>query len=473
MVFLPSRRWSLGFLLIGVVTGPLLTLRVPSGHAPDERNHILRADSLLHGEIIGHRAAQNGKQIEGLLADAALSDVITLPPSPLNTSPQALTPVQKWLATKVPWNSKPSFVEAGSIAGYMPLFYLPGAAAIGLSSVAGLSPSIAFLADRIANLYCFLILGAVALRVARRGAGIIFITLLMPTTLALAASASQDGLLVAAAACAVACLTRAADSEQTHLKWRAAAAGLLAIVAASKPPYAPLALLLFLPLRLEPAHLLRRTGLVVLTILPAAAWTIFESAVANVGVPRTPAEAGPLWPGARPAIFDAPDPLAQMHVLLAHASLLVTLPLRTIAGNAGTFLQQAVGVLDYLCLYLPGWLYIIWYAALACTLAAHVCGGSSSTRQTIPDSLLAVTAILLSTVAVGLALYLDWTPVGMPWIGGLQGRYFLPFFPVLALCLPRLERPRLARFLIAPAVATAIISAAALPRIVLGFYPLR
>ncbi len=469
-----GRRWSWLFLLIAILTGPALVLRIPPGHAPDERNHILRADSLLHGQVIGHREFQNGRLVEGVVADEALSTVITLPPAPSNITQQPISPLQKWLATQVPWDEHASFIEAGSIAGYMPLFYVPGACAIALSRAAGLSPYVAFLAVRSLNLYCFLILGAVALRVARRGTALIFAILLLPMTLSLAASCSQDGLLIASTACAVACLTRTLSPDgRTHTRWLVAAACLLALVAAGKPPYAPLALLLFLPSRSSKAHLARRAGLVVLTILPALAWAFFEARLANVTMLRTPEEAGPLWPGPRPAVFSGPDPLAQLDVLLHHKEMIFLLPLQVIFHDAGIFLQQGVGVLDYLCLYLPGWLYLTWYTGLACALAAHICAAPSSARLTLPDFLLSSTAIFLSVVLFSLALYLDWTPVGMPWIGGIQGRYFLPLLMALPLCLPRLDRPRVAYALSAPPILAALISAATLPRLVSAFYPLR
>jgi hypothetical protein len=131
-----------------------------------------------------------------------------------------------------------------------------------------------------------------------------------------------------------------------------------------------------------------------------------------------------------------------------------------------------VGILDYVCLTLPVWLYLTWDIGLACALAAHVCATGSDARLSWRDVLLAWSAILLSVIAIGLALYVDWTPVGMPWIGGLQGRYFLPLLPALALCLPRLSHPRLAAVLAAPCIAAAVLSVAVLPGIVSAFYPL-
>ena len=465
--------WSFGFLLLAALAGPQLVVHVPPGHAPDERSHVLRADSVLHGVLIGHREQHDGRPVEGVVANGALADVVSLNDTPVEASPQPISPVHKWLTTEIPWNRKASFIEDGSVAGYMPLFYMPGAAAIGLSREAGLSPYFAFLAVRSVNLYCFMLLGAIALRVARRGRALIFAILLLPMTLSLAASGSQDGLLIASTACAIACLTRMiGPPARAQTRWMVAAACLLALVAAAKPPYAPLALLLFLPIRAGKTHFARRVAAVVVTILPAMVWSCVEARVASVTVYRSPAEAGPLWPGSRPAVFSGPDLLAQLTVLLHHKAMIFLLPLQTMVNDAGSLLQQGIGVLDYLRLYLPSWLYVAWSIGLACALAAHFCAAPSSARLTLPDFGLAGMALFLSAVLFSLALYLDWTPVGMPWIGGIQGRYFLPLLLALPLCLPCLDRPRLAYAFSVPPILAAMVSAATLPRLVSAFYPL-
>lgn len=41
---------------------------------------------------------------------------------------------------------------------------------------------------------------------------------------------------------------------------------------------------------------------------------------------------------------------------------------------------------------------------------------------------------VLTFVAIELALLLDWTPIDYPIIAGIQGRYFLPFLPLMLLC---------------------------------------
>ena len=428
------------FLALGLPLGLVLAVRVPFGHVPDERNHALRAESLLHGSWVGQRGTAWDHETSGLLADWAIAAVVTLPEQPMTATPEPVTPEMARRADAVTWNRQPAFVEAGSIAGYLPVLYGPGAIAIGCVKASGGGPAAAFRAVRIVNLLCFGLIGALALRVTRRGRVLMACTLLLPMTLSLAASCSQDGLLIACATLAAACMTRATEAATpTRRTWFAAGWVLLALVIASKPPYAPLSIILLLPLR--PGRGLRlRAALTVLATLPAAAWLAVETRLVMTSPLRPAAEAGPLWPGPRPAMFTGPDPDAQWRVLAAAPSRAVSLPLRSIASGAGTLLHQLVGVLDYLCLRLPDGLYYLWFAALAASALATVAGPAAPVRW--PDCLLVWGAVLLCAVAVGDGQYLQWTPVGMNWIGGIQGRYFLPLLPILAIGLPcwRLDR---------------------------------
>jgi hypothetical protein len=355
----------------------------------------------------------------------------------------------------------------------MPLPYVPEAVAIGLSRAEGLSPLFAFRAARMANLYCFLLLGGAALYFTRRGAALMFCTLMVPMTLSLAASCSQDGLLIAAAALACACVTRAAEQAvPLHSKWYFAAAGLLAVVAAAKPPYLPLAGLLLLPVRFSARDMLGKAMVAGVVVLPALIWAEIEARYAAVAPLREAAEAGPLWPGNRPAIFSGPDFSAQWRVILAHPFKTLQMPLTGLYEGFGTLLHEAIGKLDYLCLVLPDWLYTAWFLALGSAVAADLGGYAPPWRLRAPDFCVAILCVLLSITAIGLALYLDWTPVGMPWIGGVQGRYLLPLVPVLALSLPRFSLRWTRVFYIVP-VCVALASALALPGIVAAFYPLR
>ena len=477
------------FILLGLPAAIILALITPPGHVPDEYNHLCRADSLRYGTLIGHRGVIDGQMVSGVPCNAGLRLIMQLPARPMDLSPEPYTRKMDRFSRTIRWRAAPEFLEGGSIAGYMPLFYVPGALAIAMTHALGGLPAAAFCAVRFANLACFGVIGLLALGVAQRGRAVMACTMVLPMTLSLAASCSQDGLLIATTVLACACVTRV-DASAAGARWRLCAAVLLAVIIASKPPYAPLALLLFLP---APRPLLRNMVACVLVILPALVWVGLELHVAAVPPRLAAAAAGPLWPDA-PAIFTGPDFAAQLHVLLARPWRLVTLPWRTLTLNASELARQAIGVLDFLSIRLPRALYVIWLTALIAAILSDIAARQensvlSSTNDagdikqamtkvfwsffSKKDCLLAFVSIVAaasSADAVALALYLQWTPVGMPWIGGVEGRYFLPLLPVLALALPRVAMPRLRTALNVIPLCAALTNLIWLPRVVMAFY---
>jgi hypothetical protein len=465
------------FLLLALPLGVVLAVQVPLGHVPDEPAHVMRAAGLLRGGLIGHRA--EGAQPDGtptvramVLTDPALAAAITVPIAPTVHEPVVATRQMILSAHAVPWTDRPAEVDLHSIAGYSPLFYLPGAAAIGVTRLAGGSPYAAFLAARLANVVLFALAGGASLLLARRGAALMFCALVLPMTLNLAASASQDGLLLAATALALALLSRAAEVAGPIARsgWYHGAAVLIACVIMAKPPYLPMAALLLLPL--EPAAKLRRQVVVtVLACLPALLWAVLAHGVAGVphDIPRY--EAGPLWPGPRPAVFEMSSPAAQLQVLLAHPSQVPIMAAATLWRDHAKLVEQVIGQLGWLNVLLPDWLYAAWLAALAAAALADIGGGGAVSKASWwRDAPLVVAAVVLSMFLILVVEYLTWAPVGSPWMEGVQGRYFLPLLPLLGRAVPVLPVGRRFRWLLLAPLSVAAADVAVLPRLVISWY---
>ena len=464
----PFISWARLFLIIGLCTGAFLARQTPLGHVPDELGHICRADSLLHGAFFGQGNFRIGAFPSGIPCDVALAQVITLPAHPTDPTPERLTPSMRVASSQVTWTSNALFPSYGSVSSYFPLFYLPGAVAIRLVQALGGSPADAFLAVRFFNLALFLLFGWTALRLTQRGHAVIACTLLLPMTLALAGSSSQDGLLIASTCLACACLTRISARPVAHPnRWLTCAALLLAAVSISKPPYAPLTGLLLLP---NSIAWRRRLAACALACLPALAWIAVQAHTITASPAGAPMAPGPLWHGPHPAHFSGPNIPAQFQVLKDSPSLIVTLPWSAFLGNADMLLHQAIGVLDYLCIFLPRPLYALWFAALAAALVWDAAAPPGSHTSSLRDSCAIAALVYTSASAVALALYLQWTPVGMPWIGGLQGRYFIPFLPIIAIALPRIAAPTIRKFLWPLPFVAFLADVIWLPMTVHGFY---
>jgi hypothetical protein len=446
-------------LIFLLLAAPLLLLQamlIPPGYAPDEPDHAARAESLLHGAILGLRGEGGGiggskGVVAGVLADPAIA-----------FADQAIQPGGAKVMTRADLDRL--LAIRSSVAPYFPAFYLPQAAGMALVRLAGGPPLLAIYAGRLAAAIGYVVLGTLALATAMRGTALLFVTLSLPMTLWLAATLNQDGLMIATA-CLVAALLTRVDPGPAGAPRLWAAAG-LALILLAKPPYAPLAAMLLLPLRGSGTRaVVGRAALAVLTVLPALAWSVLLVRHVSAAVPMPPYAPGPLYPGLPGTMFHGTDLAAQLRVLIEPPSNLLSLPIRSAWAQAPEKLRQMVGGLGNLDISLLGPLYQAWDLALAAAVLATSFGSvTARPRADGPGRGLAALAVLGCVVLIYLTLYLSWTPVGLDHVEGVQGRYALPVLPFLAFCLPRIGTwPRLGTVLAAPAVFLAGLGIILLP----------
>ena len=474
----PGPAWlALLFLAIGLPLLCITSLLVPTGEVPDEPLHAVRAESLLEGQIIGHRAPYDipgfpNEQIAGVDADFGIARGVISLDWNLPIARRTLTRDHVAVMFEQNWDHHPQFIPAPGVSSYFPIFYVPAAIGIGLQKARGGLPHSAVLAGRLVQALAYLLLGALAIGLARRGAALNFAVLMLPMSLWLAGSVSQDGPLIATACLSAALFTR-------NETWaRLGRLVLLALVLLAKPPYLPLALLALppswpgsfalrawrrLPGALAPA---------MAVALPALAWSVLIGRVVLTGVVKgPPAPAGPLWPGDHARVFAETDAGAQLQVLLHHPSLFLRLPWAALLRDGGLWFTQMLGQLGLLDLPVPTALLVLCAIALAAGLLAALHPMPAPARP------LVWAAAPLCVLAILLAEYLSWTPVGATAIEGMQGRYLIPLLPFLALGMPGWPAPArlavLGRACLVPVVAAGLATAAALPILVTLTYYLR
>ncbi len=477
----------MAFVLVAVPLCLFLAMVVPAGQGPDEATHLVRAASLLHGEIMGRRGTiplpgGGTRIIAGVDADPALAFAAdALPPGALTKLDLATLKAaldQRWVGVQ--------FVPAPNTAAYMPVFYVPSATGLAIARWRSASPYQAIRAARLANAAAFVGTGLAALLLARRGRWLLFCALTLPMTLFLASVVSQDGLFTAASALAAALISRRSELMPDRQRRReyALAVCLIGCIATAKPPYLPLAAMLLLPL--PPARawsaqrrvLLRRLGAVVLVAAPALAW--FWLTQRHVSTPLARSSAtytpGPLWPGDPTRTFDAANAAAQLTVLRADWTRLVTLPWHALTHDA-SLLPAAIGILGWLTVRLPERLYFAWEVALVAALLAGLAEPSRERRAgQLPEAVLLLTATAIALLLICLSQYLSWTLVGLDRIEGVQGRYLLPLIPMIALALPQVtgrEGAVLPAALSLPPLAVALYEVAILPVVVVNAWYLR
>ncbi len=478
-----GRALALLFLALALPLGLLLVQLVPLGQVADEPAHVLRADSLLHGEWIGRRVMQHSPDggfhpSEGVDADRALLAVIVALPRPLDTVPMQINPAALARSTTVPFGQV-QFSEIGTIASYFPVFYLPAAAVLSVAKTVHLSAREGFLAARFANLLVALSMGAASLILARRGAALLFAMLLSPTSMALMASVNQDGLLIAASALAASLTTRiGADAAPWRQPAYLGAAVLVGCLCLAKPPYMPMTALLLLPLgspqrRWLPGWPAVRLATLGAILLPVLFWTWANVHYAAAPVFRVPEEAGPLWTGPRPAIFAGTNMAAQLQVLLVKPWRLVWLPMHSFLDHPA-ILRQMVDVLGWLNLLLPDWLVGLWATALILTLLEALASRRHPGQavEAVSETMLLGIAVLTTVLLIYLSQYLSFTPVGWNWISGPQGRYLIPLLPILCLAIVPSQGGVIAprRWTVMLGIVAGLASLSTVPVCVVDFY---
>ena len=158
---------------------------------------------------------------------------------------------------------------------------------------------------------------------------------------------------------------------------------------------------------------------------------------------------------------DAFDPIIKLGYLLAN-------PLDLPAAFAATLMQedylrglwvQAIGVLGLFDTVLRGWTYPLLTALLLGTFLVRI-----PFERGARIRIAMVAGLIILGYGAGLYLigYLVFTPQGAPVIWGIQGRYFAPVLPLLAIAVAALgDRSPGERITSALAIALALLSGVA------------
>jgi uncharacterized membrane protein len=423
----------------------ILAIMTPPGEVPDEPAHLARADSLRTGQLVGRRARPEDAWSRSV-PSAGVSAHSGLIAAAFFMQPSATTVDRPALEREAAlgWGQR-IYIHAPNTVVYGPTFYIPTALTLEITQRLHISPYYAILTARLVNAALYIALGAAALGIARRGKLIILFVLALPMSISLAASLNQDGLLIASGALIAALLTRIKPSiPSPTVTW--SAAFLITALIMAKPVYLPLAATLLLPTatfmrcasgtgwRLSDHRV--ALGALSMVVVFAVAWTAYNAVFVAVPFEMPSYEAGPL--ANSPMVLLTTDPGLQLKILLADPTRFVSIPFRTILWEGELWWMQLVGVLGTNDLLFPKSFYRIWFAIACLTLAASVALGSWKRPGLLPLLDRAILG-LIGLICLWLILvgqYLSWTYVGQPLVTGIQGRYFLPIFPFLALALP-------------------------------------
>lgn len=416
---------------IGVTT---IAVLMPPFQAADELAHFERADQVAGGGLVATR--YDGGAASGGTIDLA-DDVLAAPFDAIRFHPERkVTRAMLEAAARVRRDGR-GLQSFPNTAIYPPFLYFPAALGLVAGHAAGWSVLHTLVLSRLLDGVASVAIGALAIAWAGPAAPLLFAILCLPMSLALFASVSQDGPMIASGALAAVLLARAADAAGGR-RGACLTGGCiaLALVGMARPAYLPLVLLPLLvprvPLGWRVGGTAAATGAIVTWIALTDRMTLFRPEALQVA--------------------------RQMHAALAHPGLWPAIAAGTIRVQLAhhlPYVQEFVGVLGWLDTPLPAPFYAVALAGLALALVLSL---PPQPRLAPGPRLLAGLLLAAAALAVFVLQYLSWSPVGASYVEGVQGRYFLPVAVFLPLVLPHLRRPLPAR-------------AVAAGRLVLGFAP--
>jgi len=416
------------FTRLGLAFGLIFLVVTPPFQVADESDHFRRAYQLSEGRV---RPLRQGMHVGGLLPRSVEITVVDAMGG-IAFNPHQKQSVDNVIALlSMPLNAEDRvFSDFRSTAIYSPLAHLPQAVGVATGKRLGLAPLGAAYVGRLTNLLAALALTALAIRIIPFMKWGMVLLALTPMAVFQRSSLSADVLLNAVAAILVAVVLRAATrTERLRLGEILLYAALTSGLGLCKPPYLALGLLcLTIPSArfggIKP-YVLANAGVLASAVLTTGAWNFMvrDLFVVKGGAPNTVglpgAELGQLME-------------AQIGFLLSDPRQIVAIFWNTIAVQWSFYHRSFIGILGWLDTNLPTAL-TTSYTWILC-LVAIVDGDQAGTLNRRVRLCIAAVAVV-GLIGLGLSIYLQWSPTGGSYIEGIQGRYFIPYAPLLLLLM--------------------------------------
>jgi hypothetical protein len=408
-------RFAAIFVVCSSIFVPIAASLVPPMQNADETAHFHRVDQIAHGGIIAVRFG-GGVSSGGMVDRGADAIEHIMEAIPFHPDRKVTAAMLRQIGT-VRWGAR-GMIFFLNTALYPPFLYGPATIGLWIAALGHASVVHSLFVMRVVNGFACIAIGGAAIALAGATAPWLFIVLSLPMAQSLFSAVSQDGMMLALSALAASLISRLGAYRRPPPR---AALGLLCVclccVIMARPSYLPLAIL---PAVLP--GLTRRSRLLCLAaiVIPVAAWIGLVTAYTSIDAYAT----------------TGISPRVQAWFLVTHPGAWRTIARATIGDGWWIYAREFIGILGWLDVLLPVLFYplacLVLAVALATSSPAIPCGLNRRARACIGGALAA------GGLAIFLAQYLTWTPVGSLSAAGVQGRYFLP----LAMFLPLLRKPR-------------------------------
>lgn len=411
------------FVCLVSIFGIIMIFLMPFFMVADEGTHFYRAYQISNGGLI----SQSNKQVTGGMIPKEIKSYIEddFYKNVRRNHQSPSLPYYKYFTQKINVHNQ-TLVDFRSAAIYSPIAYIPQVVGIKLAQI--IYPSIGFMMvlARLANLVVYILLVGLAIRIAKKGKWVYVVLGLFPIAVQQAASLSSDVMTMGIVFVWVAFIGNMYFQRERISKKQWLIALLLAVgLALTKQTNIVLLMpLIFLPSIIfnNAWHKLRFVASVLgLGIIALFSWFVvmrLNNYNLQITGDTTVNQAGQI-------------------------SFLLQNPLHFISILGHTYFSSVIlsdfyitsmhSVFSWLSYRLPMIFVALGYAGLLMSFMYDDDMRSPKLSNKFLTRLAFVQAstFILSLVAIAGTLYIAWTPVGSYEVGGIQGRYFLPFVPLL------------------------------------------
>ena len=393
------------FVVLMLIFGTLFAVLVPPNEVPDEGAHFARVYGILNGNFTFSRVRMP-ESMKVLLGKYRIF-------SPSG----AKIDIDSYFADLSVGERNPNIVEVHPTASYAPILYLPQTIGLGLGEILKMSELGKFVLGRFFSVLLYTIIGYFILRTMNFAKRSFFVVLLMPMSVYLAASYSADAMQIMLAFLYISMVIFELNSQTLISLPRKVAFIVVGLLLSLTKPVS----LLIIPLscaiplnrfKNRKDKLIFISGQFGLGILCSFVWTNLISSNLN------PSGYFP-W---------KVSPAKQLAFVLLNPFAFIKTIIATTNHNFDFFLRSFVGDFGWLTTVLPEFVYFIFAVVLCLALFRDTRDHFILTKSQKYTFLI---VFLLYSMAVMMSMYLFWTPVGKDVVLGVQGRYFIPVFPVV------------------------------------------
>jgi uncharacterized membrane protein len=395
---------TLFFTLI-IAQGILFSIFVPPNEVPDEGAHFARVYDIVQGNIVPSQSVMLSGDFLNLLGKYHIG-----------FGKARAIDTNDYLEDLISHDTKETYTQAGthSAAHYSAVNYIPQTLGVLIGTALNLNARLIFLLGRLFGLAFYILVVYTILIKSRFFQHSLLVLFAMPMAIFLAASYSADGVLLSLSFLYIHLVVASSDSQaKLTVKEKFLFTGLGILLALTK-----------------------QISLVLILLLVAIPTSRFES-IKNksifIGMQIFIAFSCAItWLFITSSDFSTPDesvmPRLQLLYLLSNPAVMIKIFSSTLVALHEFYFKGFIGYFGWFTTPMPDFVYVLFTIGLIIAIFRDT---QDTKAFTIQQILVFAGVFSLYIAATILSMYILWTPYMSNIAQGVQGRYFIPVFPLV------------------------------------------